>query len=59
MSGYVKEFALFCLEQLTLEELAHTAARGVNLSDCKQWQITEEQWQDAVIAALKVKDRKG
>ena len=55
LKGQAKEFAMFCRDYLTIEELAHTAARGVNKSDCSQWQITAEQWQDAVIAALKDK----
>lgn len=45
-------FARHCIETMTLMEVAQLGLRGVDVAACEQWQISAEQWQDAILAAV-------
>jgi len=48
-----KAFAQHCLENCSLRELVNMINAGKQKDHCAEFQITEEQWQDAVYVLIK------
>jgi len=48
-----KAFALYCLQNCTLKELVDMINSAKQKDHCAEFQITEEQWQDAIYAVIK------
>jgi hypothetical protein len=51
-------FAVHCYEHQFRQELREALARGPDETDCELWNMSHEEWQDAVQAALSTKDRR-
>lgn len=52
LSGRVKEFASACYDQNSIDELRTCLTDGADKSDLAEWDLTVEEWTDAVKAAL-------
>lgn len=53
LEGRVKEFALACFEFNTIDELSIKLVGGVNQDDCDYWGISADEWELAILAAIK------
>ena len=52
LEGQAKEFAIACYNYNSLDELKEAASSDADATDCKTWKINEQQWKEAVNAAL-------
>ena len=48
----LRNFAMACYEQWTMEELCAAAAAEPDATDMQRWFLSAEEWYDAVNAAL-------
>ena len=51
-------FAVACYDQNTVAELKESLEQEADKIDMSEWGITEEEWRDAISAALKEKQGK-
>lgn len=52
LSGNVARFARYCVETLTLEDAIILVTKGIDIDACNQWNISADEWQDAIFATL-------
>lgn len=52
LHGNTGRFARHCLQKYTLVELVDYAKDGIDHTACEQWDISGEEWQDAIFSAL-------
>lgn len=50
--GPGKDFAKYCYERFTVDELRSAAESSADQAEMERWNITEGQWHEAVAAAL-------
>ena len=52
LSGNTYRFARYCAEQCSIADLVAYVRNGIDHDMCEQWDVSGEQWQDAILAAL-------
>jgi len=52
LNGNAKSFAEYCVEHFDLEQLVAKVRLGIDHDDCCKFSISEEQWQNAMLAAI-------
>ena len=58
LNGNALQFANCCVECCTVNDLVLFVRNGINHDMCKQFDITGEQWNDSILAALEVLRKK-
>ena len=53
LSPKAVNFVTYCLEHYDLSELVQAMRDGRYLRQCEEFDLSEEQWQDAVYVAMK------
>ncbi|PLX93655.1 MAG: hypothetical protein C0620_07195 [Desulfuromonas sp.] len=53
LRGRVADFAQHCVANYTFFELVNSSKDGIDYTACEQWQISGEEWQDAIFAAMR------
>jgi len=52
LNNRAANFAHHCIGSMSLSEVAHLAISGIDHNACVQWEISPEEWQDGILAAL-------
>lgn len=52
LDGNVKSFAVACYDTNSIEDLKNSLNIGADAIDCKEWGISENEWNEAVNAAI-------
>jgi hypothetical protein len=48
----VKDYVKYCVNTYSLVDIVNITMNGLDREACVQWDITPEQWQDGLIAAI-------